>query len=246
MIAKMIKTGKLLRNFSRDDRELTCLSRRHGKGKDNGDYGCTDPPSAEILGFPTGPCGPLFDITIDNRLGFYDFSGNFSASLRQFAPGLPSYDINVLEPDATTYNDLADPELVRRMLRKRGWNIFKAIVKVVKAVVQPIINTVRNVIINKVTNVVNQALRVIRGLVARLTNIQGSYSRIFDTGRIGPGANSNSPWGRQYRIFQVTDSDNTDNLDYALSGWQVQTYSYRASYPGLTESVCSAGASIVE
>lgn len=213
-------------------RELVLsMQYRHSKGKGNGgggghnsgDFGCTDPPSAEILGFPTGPCGPLFDVTIDDRLGYYDFSGNFSASLRQFAPGLPSYDINAFDPDANLYNDLADPELVRRVLRKRGWfkKAFRAVAKVVKAVVQPIINTVREVIVNKVTNIVNQAIRAVTGLIARLTNIQGSYSRIFDTGRIGPEANSDSPWGRQYRILQVDDQDPEDNLDYALSGWYV-------------------------
>lgn len=229
MIAKTGKTGEL-HTLSWATRYvfrklMLGLQYSHGRGggggNNNGDFGCTDPPAAEILGFPTGPCGPLFDVTIDDRLGYYDFNSNFSASLRQFAPGLPSYDINVFDPDANLYNDLADPELVRRVLRKRGWfkKAFKAVVKVVKAVVQPIINTVRDVIVTKVTNVVNQAIRAVTGLIARLSNIQGAYSRIFDTGRIGPRANSDSPWGRQYRIFQVDDRDPEDNLDYALSGW---------------------------
>lgn len=53
--------------------------------------GCGAPPAPTISGFPAATCGATdFDQQLDSAIGYLDFTNDFSGSLMEFAPGLPS------------------------------------------------------------------------------------------------------------------------------------------------------------
>ena len=54
-----------------------------------------EPHSPMINGFPAGSCGPDFDQTIDDALGYLDFNGSaqgFATSIADFPPGIEDHD----------------------------------------------------------------------------------------------------------------------------------------------------------
>lgn len=88
----------------------------------------TPPVTGSCLATPALCNVADFDRSLDNALGYYDFENDFSNSLKQFAPGLPSFDRSYYE------NLIADPNARRdlNLLVKRGWfsKIVKAVVKI--------------------------------------------------------------------------------------------------------------------
>jgi hypothetical protein len=64
------------------------------------DLGCAAPPSSEIDGFPTAPCGSSFDTELDLDLGYLNFTtDDFSASLQSAAPGIGYFNVTDYQDD---------------------------------------------------------------------------------------------------------------------------------------------------
>ena len=99
---------------------------------------------------------PDFDRKLDDALGYYDFDNDFSNSLQQFIPGLPSYD-EAEYIDSDFLQTRGEGDALARMLQRRwGFSkIFKAVTTVVKAVV-----TVQKAIITTVAKVAVPVLKV--------------------------------------------------------------------------------------
>lgn len=72
---------------------------------------CGQPPAPEIDGFPTTACGsPTFDKDLDDKIGYLEYNeSDYSAALRDFAPGIDDSDLS------------SDEGVTRRRLHKRGW-----------------------------------------------------------------------------------------------------------------------------
>ena len=68
------------------------LVKRQAPGNSSGGA-CGPAPSAKLNGLATATCGsPTFDQDLDNAIGYYEFDvGNYSESLRGFAPGLGDF-----------------------------------------------------------------------------------------------------------------------------------------------------------
>ena len=86
---------------------------------------CGPPPSAKIDGFPTAPCGASdFDKMLDDEIGYLNFdSADYSASLREFAPGIE---------DTNPADDTGLPTtgLRRRSRLQRRFSFIDNIIKV--------------------------------------------------------------------------------------------------------------------
>ena len=78
---------------------------------------CGAPPSRMIDGFFTAACGsPTFDQDIDNEIGFLNFdSSDYSASLKDFAPGLSDDD------NESDNEDFGPIERRRAALKRRSF-----------------------------------------------------------------------------------------------------------------------------
>ena len=85
---------------------------------------CGKAPSEKIDGFYTADCGsPTFDRDIDQKIGFFDFTGDITDELESFAPGL-EYDYEDATADDFESKKLRKRALARHRLRRRGAKAF--------------------------------------------------------------------------------------------------------------------------
>jgi hypothetical protein len=88
---------------------------------------CGAPPFSTINGFPAAACGSSFDQDLDNAIGYLDFDdADFTSSLGEFLPGLPSNDTN--ESDYET--DDEQEYRRKRGLIERRWSLLGFVKKV--------------------------------------------------------------------------------------------------------------------
>ncbi|KJY01342.1 hypothetical protein TI39_contig295g00018 [Zymoseptoria brevis] len=161
----------------------------------NAGSSCGSAPSSTISGFPAADCGSAtFDSTIDNAIGFLDFSsGDFSEDVKAFAPGV-SFDNEDLTYDEQSED--TNPNQ-RRSLSKR-WSIGGFFKQAVTFVANTAVTIATAPL--QVARAVVKEIPVLAKAIASASEIPPSISGTSDF-KLGPENSATSPWGQAALIF---------------------------------------------
>ncbi|EKG21794.1 hypothetical protein MPH_00713 [Macrophomina phaseolina MS6] len=174
---------------------------------------CSTPPAATISGFPAAPCGDGFDKALDDKLGYYDFTSDFSGSLEDIAPGLGDYSASDYGDDdvvssARRRRSLSHTAHARAVIEKRLFGIsikavFQKVAPKLTAKIEQKIDAVKNFAIktaDKYTNgAVSKGIKFISDKIDSLTTAKAGGN--ININLTPKGLVDSKYWGQQYRLY---------------------------------------------